>query len=142
MYSRLTVVVASLCLAGCATSYQSAGSSITGGHANKQGPGKLEVVEFYGNGFTSLALAEQYATYRCAEIAHAKGKPYFIIYDTLSNAARDLPSFRPLVGSIQNKPHVTSFVLLLDAPRRGAQETKAVLAELRQVIESGKEKTS
>ena len=142
MFYRLATLAACFSLTACATSYQSAAGSLTGGHNERKGPGNLELVEFYGNGYTSLALAEQYTTYRCAEVAQAKGKPYFIMYDTLNNAARDIPSFRPLVGSIQNKPHAVSFVLLLDAPRRGALETKTVLADLKQVIETSQEKKS
>jgi len=140
MIQRISGLLACLALAACATPYQSGSGSLTGGHAEVHGPGKMELVEFSGNGYTSMELAAQYVTYRCAEVAKAKGKPYFIMYDTLINAARDVPSYRPLVGSIQNKPSATTFVLLLDAPRRGAQETSTVLTDLQPVIDSGKEK--
>jgi hypothetical protein len=51
-------------------------------------------------------------------------------------AARGVPSYRPLVSSIQNKPSATTFVQLLT--RRGAQETatEAGTAKLRAQIET------
>lgn len=139
MLCRLAAVSAAfLSLAGCATSYQSGAYSYTGGHFEEKGPGKLEKISFSANGFTDFAVTEKYAIYRAAEVAKAKGKPYFIMYDSLYNAAREVPSFRPRLGWVQNKPTATSFVLLLDKPRRGAQQTDKVLDELKDVIATGK----
>ncbi len=122
-------------LTGCATQYQSVG--MTGGHRDMAGPGKLEMVQFLANGYTSEALTEKYALYRCAEVAKAKGKPFFMLYTSLLNAARDRPSANPQVGIMQGKPAATAFVLLLDAPRPGVHDTQATLDELRDVIATG-----
>jgi hypothetical protein len=136
MFSRLFVLAACFSITACATSYQSA--SLTGGHFEAKGPGKLEQVTFSANGYTSFAVTEKYAIYRAAEVAKSKGKNYFVMYDSLYNAARDIPSFRPRLGWVQNKPVATSYVLLLDTPRRGAQPTDKVLEELKDVIATGK----
>lgn len=136
MRRSLTLLTALLLLGGCATRYQSAG--LTGGHEEKKGPGKLEMVQFYANGYTSADLAEKYGLYRCAEYAAAKGKRYFILYETLSHAAHERPSAAPRIGIVQNKPIASAYVLLLDGPAPGAQEAKTVMAALQYVIDTGK----
>ena len=132
MLKRLSGLAACLCLTACATAYQSSGA--TGGHHESPGPGQMQLVSFSGNGYISAELVQQYALFRCAELAQAKGKAYFLLYDLLGNAARDVPAALPLVGTIQNKPAATAFLLLLDEPRRGALETKAVLEQMRKVL--------
>jgi len=122
-------------LSGCATQYQSAG--LTGGHRDGHGPGKLEMVQFLGNGYISPELTQKYALYRSAEVAKSKNKPFFVLYDSLRSAARDLPGTTPQVGMIQGKPAATAFLLLLDAPRPGALDTQATLDELQKVVASG-----
>ncbi len=138
MFSRLCLLAACLCLSACAESYQNGTKRPIGARAdNKNGVGKLERVTFVGNKYTSRALAEQYAIYRCAELAQENGKPYFVMYDSLTSAARNIPSLHPQNGTIMNSPHVSAYVLLLESPHQGALETKAVLAELQPVIDSG-----
>ena len=131
-----TGVAAALLMSGCATQYQSVG--LTGGHFEAKGPGKLEFVTFSANGYTSAALAQNYALYRCAEVAQAHNKPFFLMYDSLANAARERPGSMPRVGQALNKPVATAFILLLDAPRPGVHDTRATLDDLRDVIATGK----
>jgi hypothetical protein len=132
----LLPIAASILLSGCATSYQSFGA--TGGHAEHKAPGKLEHVTFLANGFTSPSVAQHYAMYRCAELAKAKSKPYFMMYNSLVAAALDRPARMPRVGSAQVQTHATTFLLLLDEPRPGAHNTAEVLAELKPVVQSGR----
>jgi hypothetical protein len=135
MTRTIWVLAGALVLGGCATQYQSAG--LTGGHRDGHGPGKLEMVQFMGNGYITQELTQKYALYRSAEVARAKGKPYFVLYDSLRSAARGIPDTIPQVGQIQGKPTATAFLLLLDAPRPGARDTQATLDELRDVVATG-----
>jgi hypothetical protein len=136
MLRIVTSIAAILLVSGCATQYQSVG--MTGGHFEEKGPGKLEVVTFAANGYTSAALAQNYALYRCAEVAQARNKPFFLMYDSLVNAARERPGSMPRVGQVQNKPVATAYILLLDAPQPGVHDTRATLEDLKHVIETGK----
>lgn len=135
MLIRCMPLCAAFVLAGCATQYQSSG--LTGGHVEMKGPPKLETVLFSANGYTSAELTQKYALYRCAEVAKAKGKPYFVMYSSLLAAAHDRPSSAPRVGKALNKPVATAFVLMLDAPRAGALNTSEVIAELQKIVDSG-----
>lgn len=132
MVRILGATALALLASGCATQYQSMG--FTGGHATAQAPGKLKRVVFSGNGYTTADLTQTYATYRCAEVAQASNKPYFIMYESLFAAAADRPSSTPRVGLVQNKPSSTVFMLMLDIPRPGRLETAAVLRELGPIV--------
>jgi hypothetical protein len=110
---------------------------MTGGHEVQKTPGKLELVTFAGNGFITADLVQTYAIYRCAELAKSRNMPYFVMYNTLVAAALNRPSVSPRVGKVQNKPIATTFMLLLDGPRYGANKTDSVLAELKSVIDTG-----
>lgn len=123
----LILILTSL-LAGCATGYQSAG--LTGGYKQIPGPGKLDKVFFFGNGYITANTVKDYALYRVAEVAQSKNKPHFVIYQTLVGAARDIAATGALVGVVDNKPVAYAFVLYLDAPRQGSMETAAVLKQL------------
>ena len=119
-------------LSGCATQYQGVG--VTGGHFEANGPGKLVKVTFSGNGFITADKVQQYAMYRCAEVAQQGGRAHFVIYDSLMAAAAEQPSRQPRVGTLGGKPTAFAFLLPLDAPRAGSLETKAVLAELEPAV--------
>jgi hypothetical protein len=93
-------------------------------------------VSFYGNGFTSGEKAQKFALYRCAELAKSRGKPYFLIYESLSDAVRDKHAELPLVGMLGNFPSATAFILLLEEPRLGSKETSRVLSELEPLVKS------
>jgi hypothetical protein len=126
-------------LGGCATKYQSSG--ITGGHDEIPGPGKLEKVFFFGNGFTKPEDAQSYAIYRIAEIGTKKNKPYFLMYQSLSAAAREIPATSPNLGVVGNKPTAYAFVLFLDTEKKGSFNTAKVLKDLDWVIQ-GKDATA
>lgn len=130
-----SLLAAALALSGCATQYQSTG--LTGGHLDHPGPGKLYTVVFAANGYTSAGLAEKYALYRCAEVAQSLGKPFFVMYDSLTSAALERPSSTPSIGIVLGKPTATAFILPLDTPRPGVHDTRATLDDLRTVIATG-----
>jgi hypothetical protein len=113
---------------GCATTYQSQG--LTGGHRETAGPGRLQKVTFSGNGYIHADKVQDFALYRCAELAQQQGKPHFIIYDSLRAAAAEAPSKLPRVGILDNKPSAFAFLLTLDQPRAGAKSTQQVLDTL------------
>ncbi|MES2323109.1 MAG: hypothetical protein V4633_12665 [Pseudomonadota bacterium] len=131
----LASCAAALLLSACATPYQSAG--LTGGHIDQKGAARLEPVIFAANGFTSSDIAQQYALYRCAEMAKSRNKPFFLLYSSLLAAAHEQPSTMPRVGTVQNKPVATAFILMLDGPHRGAHNTQDVMEDLAQVIATG-----
>lgn len=137
MIRLITNTLAAVLLAGCATTYQSAG--LTGGHLDRKVPGgKLEQVFFSANGYTSADLARKYGLYRCAELAQSRNKPYFLLYESLTDAARNRPVPMPLVGSADNKPTASAFIRLLDTHEPGARDTRVVLEDLRTLVETGK----
>ncbi|MEO8152311.1 MAG: hypothetical protein ABI605_04510 [Rhizobacter sp.] len=132
MINVIAMAALGFALAGCATQYGSVG--FAGGHTNKAGPGKLQKVEFHGNGFITSDTVQQFALYRCAELAQQSGKPHFMIYESLYTAALDRPAKLPRVGTLGNKPSASAFMLLLDQPRYGSQATQSVLTELDSVV--------
>lgn len=134
MKKVLVIAALGVALGGCATQYGSSG--LTGGHTDRAGPGRLQKIDFHGNGYIKADLVQTYALYRCAELAKQQGKPHFVIYESLMAAALDRPSNLPRVGTLGNKPSATAFMLLLDAPRSGSKETKAVIEEIDPVIKA------
>jgi len=134
MFQKLLLVWFAVSVTGCATAYQSGTFSFTGGHYQSSGPGSLEKVAFSGNGFIDSTKVQQFALYRCAEIAKEKNKPYFLIFDSLMAASIPKPSDMPNVGLVGGKPTAFAFMLLLDGPRAGAKETRKVLSELEAVV--------
>jgi hypothetical protein len=138
MFSLLAALAAGGCLIACPVPYERASDNKPTGFTDYEGAGKLVTVSFVGNGFTSPQVVEQYAIYRAAEVANAKGKPYFVMYRSLLDAARDVPSRHPCTGMAYASPVATSFILLLDEPRPGAQRTAEVLDQLKDVIATGR----
>ena len=128
------LLAACLLAAGCATRY--GGSTAAGGFTDSPVNDRLRRVGFTGNGYVSAETIQMYALYRCAELARDAKKPYFVLYDSLSAAARDMPSEQPRVGTLGGKPGALAFVVFHDEPRRGAQETGAVLQKLRPHVET------
>lgn len=125
---------ASLLAGGCATKY--GGPTYAGGFADTPVNERLVRVSFTGNGYATQEKIQTYALYRCAEVARDAKKPYFVLYESLTAAARDLPSSQPRVGTLGGKPGALAFIVLHDEPRRGAQEATEVLARLRPEIET------
>lgn len=119
-------------LVGCATTYGSSG--FAGGYFEKRLNDHLVKVSFAGNGYISEDAVQMYALYRCAEVTKEAGKEYFLLYDSLFAAALNRPSKQPKVGAMGAKPLAEAFVSFLDAPRAGAFEASAVLAELKEKV--------
>lgn len=90
----------------------------------------MEKIFFSGNGFIKSEEVQNYAMYRIAEVAQTKGKQYFLIYQSLSAAAREIPATQPIVGAMGNKPTAYAFVLFLDKEQKGAFNTEKVLKDL------------
>ena len=112
-------------LGGCGTQYQSIG--ITGGHQDSIGPGHLERVDFSGNGYSEPGRMKIFALYRAAEVAQAKKKSFFVLYDSLLSAAQSRPSEMPRVGMLGGKPWAYAFVKFHDQKVVGANDTAEVL---------------
>lgn len=132
----ITIAAALASLSGCATGYQSIG--FTGGYVEAKAPGNLERVQFAGNGLVSADLIEQYGVYRAAEFSLSKGKPHFLLYQSLSAAALERPSLKPTIAVLAGKPVATAYLLLLDAPQAGSRDARATMQQLKQVIDTGK----
>jgi hypothetical protein len=128
------LVGACILAAGCATKY--GGPTAAGGFKDSPVNERLVKVSFTGNGYVTSEKIQTYALYRCAELAREAKKPYFVLYDSLTAAARDLPSEQPRVGTLGGKPGAMAFIVLHDEARRGAQETSAVLERLRPQVET------
>jgi hypothetical protein len=135
MKRLFAILVLTLILSGCAT--QGQGYRMIDEHVEQVGSGELHLVTS-GDGYTSPELAQNYILYRCAELAQSHNKPFFIMYDTLVDAARERPTSTPLNGLVLGKPIGSTFVLLLDARRPSAKRTSAVLEELKKTVAAGK----
>lgn len=122
-------------LSGCATPY--GGSGLTGGYTEGRVNDRLLKVNFFGNAYVTADKIQTFALYRCAEVARDAKKPYFTLYDSLTAAARDLPSAEPRVGSLGGKPIAFALMALEDGPRPGAHEVSAVLAKLAPLVQPG-----
>jgi hypothetical protein len=131
----LSVSAAGLLLSGCATSYQDLQQSR--GNLNRPGPGKLEQVFFATNEYSAPDVTMKFAMYRCAELAKSRNKPYFVLYDTLLDAARGLPATDPRVRQLTRAPSAHTYMLGLDAPAPGAFHTQTILDSLQSVINAG-----
>lgn len=138
----ITVAAALVSLGGCATGYKSAATyrafGLAGGYVETEAPGNLQRVEFGGNGLTPVDLLEKYGLYRWSEFSLSKGKPYFMLYRSLTDAALERPTLRPVISKVQAKPNATAYLLLLDKPQSGSFDARKVMQELKDVIEIAK----
>jgi hypothetical protein len=114
-----------LALGGCGTPYKSLG--LGGGYQDSNGPGHLERVDFAGNGYSEPEKMKVFALYRAAETAQARNKGFFVMYDSLFNAARNRPSDMPRVGTIGGFPWAFAFVRFSDQNVAGAKNTAETL---------------
>ena len=76
----LLLVIASLVLTGCATSYHPNG--ITGGYEDAHNLDDTFTVRFYGNGYTTEQRAKDLAMLRAAELTITNGFKYFQIINS------------------------------------------------------------
>lgn len=122
-------------LTGCATQYGSSG--FTGGYSEKRLNDRLLKVDFSGNSYITADKVQMYALYRCAELARDAKKPYFLLYDSLTAAARGIPASQPRAGMLGTKPAAFALMALEDVARPGAQEVSVVLARLGPLVHAG-----
>lgn len=80
MARLLLVLLSSILLAACATSYQPKGFS--GGYVETQLGENIFQVSFLGNGYTRSQRASDFALLRSAEIATENGFRYFIVVES------------------------------------------------------------
>jgi len=73
------VFLATIAVAGCATSYQQRGFS--GGFSETQLAENVFEVRFSGNGYTSSERASDFALLRSAELSLERGFRYFVVDD-------------------------------------------------------------
>lgn len=116
-YSAIALTTLIL-LSGCSTVYMDARNplAISGGYWDKAGPGKLTTVGFSANGFTSQDTASKLLFRRCAELAKAAGKPYFLVYETPADAVAGKAIRDPSVFKLGNKPNPVVYILMQDGP--------------------------
>lgn len=127
--------LAALTLGGCATPYS--GSGIAGGYFERRVNDRLVQVNFTGNGFSTPERIQTFALYRCAEIARDAKKPYFLLYDSLTAAARGAPAALPRVGTLGGKPGAFAFLVLEDEPRTGSHDAQEIIARLGPSVDLG-----
>ena len=116
MLRIILIIMGVLLSVGCATPYQSGALSFTGGHNAVTGPGKLVRIDFAGNGFIDNETAEIYAYYRCAEYTKEQGKNFFLLYGSLTDAAKDKRGNKVSLGLVGSKPVAYAYILLRDEP--------------------------
>jgi hypothetical protein len=73
------IILLSILLSGCATSYQSSGS--TGGYSETQLDENVFKISFRGNGFTGRERVADFALLRSAELSLQNGYKYFVVID-------------------------------------------------------------
>lgn len=66
-------------LAGCATPYQPAGTTVAGGYSSTRLSEAVFDVRFNGNGFTDPKQAYDFTLLRAAEVALEHNYPYFVL---------------------------------------------------------------
>lgn len=86
--------------------------------------------------FSSQEVASATALYRCATLAKEQGKPFFLVYGTLTAVANNRPEMEADIGPLRLW-HVPMYVRLLDAPSKGAYRTDDVLTDLKTVVDDG-----
>lgn len=134
MVKIVVLIFGVLLCVGCATPYQSGAMSFTGGHNTVTGPGKLIRIEFAGNGFIDHKTAEIYAYYRCAEYTKEQGKNFFLLYDSLTDAAKDKRGHKVSLGAIGNKPIAYAYILLRDEPETLSHDADSIMKKYHEVI--------
>jgi hypothetical protein len=123
------VLLAAALLGGCATGYHSIHglSGYTGGYWEDEGPGELTKVNFAANGYSDNSTVQDYLLLRCAEVAKAKGKPYFRMYGSIAEAIVERKIRTELVSTVTNGPYGYAYVLFEDQAGKDTLETAEVL---------------
>jgi hypothetical protein len=104
-----TALIAAL-MTGCATGYQSAGSS--GGFSDVQVAPDLFVIKFVGNEHTPGERAAHFGLLRSAEVALTNGFPYFEVVDgrnISTTNSYELPSNSYTTGTVATTGSLSTY---------------------------------
>jgi hypothetical protein len=100
LFSGSWVLLASIALVGCETSYQP--QSFTGGYSEFLTAPDEAVITFHGNGFTSGERVVEMTALRCAEVTIAHGYRYFVgtsASDMSSQSSFTTPGYAQTYGT-------------------------------------------
>lgn len=135
-YRLLMVGAMLVALTGCSTGYYDARNPIRAillgakeGYWDRKGPGQLDVVGFSANPFTKADMIGAYLMYRCAELGQSRGKPYFSMYYSISDAIDDVPMNTYKVQFVRWQPTAKVYVLYRDVEVPGAFAVAETLAK-------------
>jgi hypothetical protein len=128
-------------LAACSTAYQEAHGnpllSSSSGYHEEKAAGELIKVTYKGNRTILMYQVEDYALYRCAEIAQREGSPYFALYQTLPDALQDRRSDRVRPTTLLGIPHAEVYIRLHTSPAPGLLSASEVSTRLAPSIIAG-----
>jgi hypothetical protein len=133
-------LVLGLMAAGCSTTYQNAvplSWASGAGYTEEAGPGGLIKVTYNGNKWMQMYQVQDYALYRCAEIAQRQGSPYFALYQTLPDALQNRTSKEVKPTTLLGIPHAEVYIGLYKTATPGLLSTAEVLASLKPAIVAG-----
>lgn len=119
--------------AGCSTAYQDASTGLSG-YREEAGPGGLIRVTYKGNERMRMYQVQDYALYRCAEIAQRRGSPYFVLYQTLPDALQDRSSVEVKPTTLRGIPHAEVYISLRNTAAPGLLSAADVLDRLKPMI--------
>jgi hypothetical protein len=127
--------------AGCSTAYQQASDSLIlakrAGYKEVAGPGGLIKVTYAGNKWMLMYQVQDYALYRCAEVAQRQGSPYFALYQTLPDALQNRTSKEVKPTTLLGIPHAEVYIALHQSAGPGLLSAADVLAGLKPTILAG-----
>lgn len=109
----LSAILITSLLGACATPYQER-SSTRGGYQQTTVTANIERIEFFGNSRVSEEQVSNYTLFRCAEYAREKKRPYFLIYNSLTDVATNRKSAAPQVTHTGKDLHSVAYLYLLD----------------------------
>ena len=141
-YTKAGTVALALLLgwsaAGCSTAYREASANefigSGSGYREEAGPGGLIKVTYHGNQAMLMYQVQDYALYRCAQIAQRQRSPYFVLYQTLPDALQHRTSTEVRPTTLLGIPHAEVYIGLRQAGAPGLLATADVLARLKPAI--------
>lgn len=114
---RLTGIILTVALFGCATGYQESG--FTGGFTETRVSENAWVIRFDGNGYTGAGRVRDYALLRAAEVTLQNGFRYFIVQDE-ENSAKTYVVMNNGTGHAGSKPSAErTIVCFKEKPQSG-----------------------
>jgi len=130
-----------LATVGCSTAYQDASTGLSrasgAGYKEEAGPGGLVKVTYKGNKWMLMYQVQDYALYRCAEIAQRQGSPYFALYQTLPDALQNRTSNEVKPTTLLGIPHAEVYISLHKTAAPGLLSAAEVLTRLKPTIPAG-----